>query len=41
MPTEMTVAHPDDAALLRDGAVRDAMAQGVADGILRYLGVIR
>lgn len=34
------ISNPDDAALLRDAAVRDAMAQGVADGILRYLGVI-
>ncbi len=35
------ISNPDDAALLRDEAVRDAMAQGVADGVLRYLGVIQ
>lgn len=35
------ISNPDDAALLRDVAVRDAMAQGVADGILRYLGVVQ
>lgn len=34
------ISNPDDAALLREPAVRDAIAQGVADGILRYLGVI-
>ena len=33
------VSSPDDAALLRNDAVRSAVAKGIADGILRYLGV--
>jgi N-acetylmuramoyl-L-alanine amidase len=33
------ISNADDAALLRSSAVRDSMAQGVAAGILSYLGV--
>lgn len=33
------ISSPDDAALLRDDAAREAMARGVASGILSYLGV--
>lgn len=33
------VSSPDDAALLRSDAVRTSIARGIADGILRYLGV--
>ncbi len=34
------ISNPEDAALLRDAAVRDSIARGIADGILRYLGVL-
>jgi N-acetylmuramoyl-L-alanine amidase len=33
------ISNHDDAALLRNEIAREAMARGVADGILRYLGV--
>ena len=33
------VSSPDDAALLKNDAVRTTVARGIADGILRYLGV--
>ncbi|MEI7926438.1 MAG: N-acetylmuramoyl-L-alanine amidase [Chloroflexota bacterium] len=33
------VSSPEDAALLRDEAARDAMARGVARGILDFLGI--
>ncbi|MFA7249853.1 MAG: N-acetylmuramoyl-L-alanine amidase [Dehalococcoidia bacterium] len=34
------VSSPEDAALLRDDAVRTAVARGIAEGILRFLGVL-
>ena len=34
------VSSPDDATLLKSDAVRTSVARGIADGILRYLGVI-
>lgn len=33
------ISSPEDAALLRDPAVRASVAKGIADGILRFLGV--
>ena len=33
------ISSPDDAAMLKSDTVRDAIAKGIADGILRYLGV--
>ena len=33
------ISSPQDAALLKNDAVRDSVARGIADGILRYLGV--
>ena len=33
------ISSPEDAALLADPAVRSSVAKGIADGILRYLGV--
>ena len=33
------VSSPDDAALLKNDTVRTSVARGIADGILRYLGV--
>ena len=33
------VSSPDDAAMLKNDAVRASIARGIADGILRYLGV--
>ena len=33
------ISNADDAALLRTEAAREALAQGLARGILRYLGL--
>ena len=33
------ISSPADAALLKDDAVRTSVARGIADGILRYLGL--
>ena len=33
------ISSPDDAAMFRSDAVRASIAKGIADGILRYLGV--
>lgn len=35
------VSNPSDAALLQDVAAREAIAQGIADGIVQFLGVPR
>ena len=33
------ISSPDDAAMLKSDAVRASIARGIADGILRYLGI--